>query len=158
MRPRNVPWTLVRQAYRNFRNTYFTVSVPRHKGSNILVRADIDEVRKTFGKDSYAPNWEFSYRYEGEDLNLAKVRYSEYDHYPDIVWWQTHIRGWDVEGVDGTILHAHEEPEPTEHPDAHLEERGFDVSKGFDRVRTFLTKNAIDHEPFEWTDDQVAKL
>lgn len=112
-----VPFRWVQTLYRGMRRELFTK--PRPTGRYLVVDADVDVVR-ALGHRSYAPNWEFSYNYRGEDVNLAQVVFDGTEQYPDIDWWQTHVRGW-VHDDGRTWLSAHYEAEPTEHPKPHLD-------------------------------------
>lgn len=126
--------------YRRFRKRYFTM--PKPDGPFVLLDMPPEEVRMILGRRSYAPNWEFSYNKRGEVLNLAQVVYHEDSDYEHIVWWQTHVRGW--QNDDGMMeLSAHWEPEPTENGAAHLDGVGFDHDRGMDNLRTALEKSAI---------------
>lgn len=126
-------WKSLQDAHRTFRRELFTKSRPQ--GPYVVLDANLKDVRSAFGSRSYAPNWEFSYRKKGEDLNLARVV-----HVPErsLPWWQYHVRGWDM-GSHVEIT-AHFEPEPTEHPSAHLKGRGFDREKGVQEVREVVTE------------------
>lgn len=157
----DIPYGVVVEAFRSFRERYFTVG--RLGGEYVRIRptdemavldqverteAQLRRMRKLFGVRSYAPNWEFSYHKRGEDLNLARVVYEENPEYPDIVWWQVHIRGWVAE--DGSIeLTAHWEAEPTENPLAHVESVGWDRERGMKHLKQVLRETDTDFEVFE---------
>lgn len=104
----------------------------------MTVDIGLDAVRQALGGRSWAPNWEYSYYKRGEDLNLALVVYwDDHDHVDEdgdpIIWWQYHVRGWLRDGV--VVLRAHFEPEPTEHPKAHLNGVGHDIERGMETLR-----------------------
>lgn len=110
----HLPWGWFQRNYRAFRRALFTKPKP---DPTFHVKTTLYDVRGALGRQGYAPNWEFSYNYRGEDLNLASVFYR--GEREPIVWWQHHVRGW--EQPDGTVhLAVHHEPEPTEHPKPHL--------------------------------------
>lgn len=76
--PREVvrlPFDQVRYGYRQLRKALFTADRP--SGKYLVVDASTDEVEAALGRQSYAPNWEFSYHERGEILNLARVVYEE---------------------------------------------------------------------------------
>lgn len=140
-----LPWDSIRRAYRHLRKLLFTT--PRSGGPYFLVDADLDEITEVLGQHSYAPNWEFSYNYRGEDLNLAQVVHHRSKTHPDAVWWQTHVRGWGTE--DRVELQAHWETEPTENDSAHLEGHGLEVSIGMKNLREVLDEEGLEYEKFE---------
>jgi hypothetical protein len=109
----------------------------------VTVDAGLDEIRHALGRQSWAPNWEYSYYKRGEDLNLARV---EYGSEPirvgtGVDWWQAHVRGWERDDV--VVLRAHYEPEPTEHPKAHLDGVGHSIETGMQRLRDALDAAGI---------------
>lgn len=120
-----VPFGSVQQLHRDLRKTFFTVPEPASPGW--VVDADLDLVEAALGRASFSPNWEQSYNYRGEDLNLARVIHCTAvetrlrEQYPGVEWWQDHVRGWghDTE-TPRCRLRGHREPEPTEHPRPHL--------------------------------------
>lgn len=155
----DLPWYEIKAFYRWFRREFF--SSPRARGLYLRVgppprrsgvteeefdpqEAQLHRLRKIFGWRSYAPNWETSYHKRGEDLNLARVKYSNVNEF-DPVWWQYHIRGYLRE--DGSIdLKCHYEPEPTEHPKAHMDGVGYSNEKGMNQLRHELDLMNIGYE------------
>jgi len=138
----DLPWNSVRSGYRWMRRTFFTVSKP--DGPYFVVDADLDELRELFGVRSHAPNWEFSYNYQGEDLNLARVFYDPNRGPDGVDWWQYHVRAFERD--DGLVeFTGHVEPEPTEHAKPHLRGTGYDTSEAMDEFgRTLDAVPAID--------------
>lgn len=145
IRLRKVPWHTIRQVYRSVRQQFFTVPEPTTPA--LVVDVGPTRVEDAFGQRSFAPNWEFSYNYRGEDINLARVE--RVPHKPHgVAWWQTHLRGWEQE--DGTLrLRAHWEPEPTEHPIPHLSETGFSWPMGTEVIRKEAREAGLDAEYHE---------
>jgi len=132
----DLPWNAFRSAYRWMRRTLFTKE--RHdERPHFVVDADLDELRELFGARSYAPNWEFSYNYRGEDLNLARVFYDPNRGPDGVVWWQYHVRGWVRD--DGLVeLAGHVEAEPTEHPKPHLRGESWATGEAIDEFGRVL--------------------
>lgn len=138
------PWRWVQSLHRSIRRTLFTKPKPNTEG--IVVRATRNQLLSELGRRSYAPNWEFSYNYKNEDLNLARVQYARHPVRvgANIDWVQDHVRGWRV--FDGTEtfakptweLRAHWEAEPTEHPTAHLKGEPFSREAGMNRLEEIL--------------------
>lgn len=126
-----IPFVAIQRRYRQLRKRFFTR--PEPTTSAWIIDATPEEVAAAFGRHYYAPNWEFSYNYRGEDCNIARVEHvsgldnrtlerfgDDLDVAPrDIDWWQLHVRGWAQPDV-GTRVRVHREPEPTEHPRVHL--------------------------------------
>lgn len=134
----SAPFGWVKALLRGLRWSVFAVDPPAGRG--MVLDATPAELEDALGRLGYAPNWEFSYYYRGEDLNLARVE--RYDH-PDgdksrYRWWQTHVRGFDVGGGE-TWVHVHFETEPTEHPRSHLAGEGFSVRRGKQNLRESLS-------------------
>lgn len=142
---RSLPWKRLRHVYRVKRTNFF--DLPRQSGTYLRVQTDstepVREMHHVFGGVSYAPRWEVSYC-RGEDLNLARVEYSERNGY-DEVWWQVHVRGY-VSGDDEIELSAHYETETTEHPVAHLDGVGYDIARGLQELREVLEFHGYGYE------------
>lgn len=126
---------ILRDVYRAGRKMLFTKDKP--DGPFIVVDENISDLERKFGEHHFGPNWNLSYNFKGENLNLATVFWEYTPEHPGIVWWQIHVRGW-VLG-DGTIqLRGHFEAEPSEHPSEHLDGVGYDVERGMAAVREVL--------------------
>lgn len=142
-----LPWNRIRNWYRALRGSLFRR--PRPEGIYLRVEHErpVEYIERIFGVRSFAPNWETSYYKKGEDLNLARVV-----HAPEgrITWWQDHLRGW--AGPDGSYvdLGGHWEPEPTEHPHAHLAGTGFSRAKGLKHFRDVLDEVGVEYEEVEY--------
>lgn len=146
-----IPWDWLRSAYRDIRKALFTK--PRPPGPYFFTE-DVENIERSLGKMSFAPNWEFSYNKRGEDLNLAQVVFCEQSIDGETYrWWQTHVRGWLEEG--GISLRAHWELEPTEHDKAHVDEIGFDLSKGMMNLRTSLDKQGISYRKVRYDGEKL---
>ena len=136
---REIPYTLLRHAHRDLRRTLFTK--PRPTGQYVIV-ADSVDAEAVLGRQSFAPNWEFSYNYRDEDLNLARVVHDDDTQFA-VEWWQTHVRGWKHDGY--WWFRAHYEPEPTEHPKEHL-----DTFRPENRSGRRQLVTALDRQNVEW--------
>lgn len=139
---RHVLLDIIRQTFRRIRKLLFTRERP--DGAYFAVHAELEEVKEALGKHSFAPNWEFSYNYRGEDLNLAQVVFHRSKRHPNIVWWQTHVRGWEAD--DTVEIRGHWEPEPTEHDEAHLQGLGFEKSIGMMNLRQVLEEEELEFD------------
>lgn len=102
----------------------------------LYVKADIDRLRRFFGRRCFASNWLLSYHYYGEDLNMRRPEYVDEARFS---WRQIHIRGFD-RGT-GVALQAHSEPEPIAHVRAHLEKREVEIRATLARVSRILDKS-----------------
>lgn len=160
----DLPYARFRQVYRDLRSLLFTRRRPTGRyfrvngmflaeGSDEATRLNVARIEEVLGKQSYAPNWEFSYNKRGEVLNLSRVVYHDSPDYPDINWWQNHIRGWPVDGHPGALdLRAHWEAEPTENPHEHLDGVGIDVDRGMDILAEDLSGEDLSVEEVVWPD------
>ena len=127
-RLRHLPKTPLRALRRSFwwlRKTFF--SKPKPENPAVVVDMAESEAEAFLGERFFEPGWEMSYHYHNEILNVRRVRYVG-DHPSGMEWWQTHVRGYDH--PEGMELTAHVEPEPAEHPDAHLGGEYVDVARG----------------------------
>lgn len=144
-------WTRFRYTFSRLRAMFFTV--PKPDGPFFVVESTEEELKAVLGAAYFAPNWEFSYKYRGEDLNLARIEWHIDDDVPPTgqrkgrVWWQTHVRGWEV-GKYTWQLTAHWELEPTENDKEHIDGLGFDVWEGMwnlgdvlDDARIYITED-----------------
>lgn len=146
-----LPWKPLQGAYRWFRRTFFTKPAP---GGTYIVVDPItfdDPIDIELGQFSFAPNWEQSYNMRGEDFNVARVVQAHHIDYPGVVWWQCHLRGWYYE--DKLYLSAHWEPEPIEHPEAHLNADGFNAERGRSILKTYLDRLEIPYQEQQFDGD-----
>jgi len=105
---------LIRRTFDHLRERFYTID---GKDPQIRVHdVTVDELREAFGRRFWTNGWELSYHYEGEDANMRRPIYLPKRECP---WQQDHLRAFEIE--DGVELHVHREPEPTEHPAAHLD-------------------------------------
>lgn len=133
-----VPWGAIRSFHRWLRRSLFGQS--RRSGAYLHVEVDEEALVQVLGERSFAPNWEFSYYYYDEQVNQAHVLYEE-DR--GVQWWQTHVRAWEHEcGYD---VAAHWEPEPTEHPDEHLDGDYRDRVRGMRHLIYVLNDAGIEY-------------
>lgn len=146
-----IPFDQIQYGYRQLRKALFTADRPG--GKYLVVDGSTDEVEAALGRQSYAPNWEFSYHERGEILNLARVVYEEraVDGTP-YHWWQTHVRGWDH--PDGIALHGHWELEPTENGNEHLDGVGFAFDRGMGNLRSALDRTDLTYTETEIDPDR----
>jgi hypothetical protein len=140
---RAVPWGLVRRGLRLARRLHW--SQPRPTGTYLHTTASLEAITATLGDRYWYPNWELSAHYEGEDLNLSRTRR---DPHAGVEWWQEHCRGWREDG--GVSLKAHYEPDPSEHPVAHLTPTYHDRETGMARLRETLDDAGIEYATFEY--------
>jgi hypothetical protein len=127
-RLRHLPETPLKALRRSFwwvRKTFF--SKPKPENPAVVVDMSEAEAEAFLGERFFEPGWEMSYHYHNEIVNVRRVQYIS-DHPSGLEWWQTHIRGYDH--PEGLELTAHLEPEPAEHPDAHVDGDYIDVPRG----------------------------
>jgi hypothetical protein len=127
-RLRHLPETPLKALRRSFwwvRKTFF--SKPKPENPAVVVDISEAEAEAFLGERFFEPGWELSYHYHNEIVNVRRVQYIS-DHPSGLEWWQTHIRGYDH--PEGLELTAHLEPEPAEHPDAHVDGDYIDVPRG----------------------------
>lgn len=125
--------TALKEAFSMFRSRYFTIPAPGTPAFSLdNVRAE--EIEKELGRVGYHRDKELSYNYEGEVLNMARYYY---DGRCDNPWRQVHVRA--IRDVGGTLLfYCHEEPTPSDHPEAHYEETETRYGLGVRLVREDL--------------------
>lgn len=141
----------LRRSYWWLRKTFFT----REKTDNpfLVVEMTKGEAQAFFGERHFEPGWEMSYSYQGEIVNLRRVEYAHVPAFPDLSWWQVHIRGYRHADPPGLELTAHFETEPAEHPSEHIGEVGIDVPRGNGIMRRLLDDAGIDYERSDdWTE------
>lgn len=114
------------------RKTVFTKPKPTNPA--IFVELTEPEIVALLGRHHFEPNWELSYSYRNETLNIRRVVYDS-DHRQGYEWWQVHIRGYRREAGDPFDdptfeLAAHFELEPTEHPKGHVDHVGLEIERG----------------------------
>jgi len=147
-----LPWDRLRFWYRRFRSSLFSVEEPTDRPA-VTVDATVDELTGALGAQSWAPNWEYSYD-KGETLNLARVEHASHPIRvgTGVDWWQAHVRGWPRDDV--VVLRAHYEPEPTEHPRAHLDGVGHSLEGGMQKLRDALDEAGIGYVDGDQTASQ----
>lgn len=123
------------QVYTGIRNTFFTRE--RKDGRYIRVGAECDRVKEILRRADTAEWYQFSYHYQGEDINRRRPYYNSRDW--DFQW---HVRGWENE-VGGTDLRAHVETDPIKHPREHIDGDMFDEELGMQELKRVLRKNDI---------------
>lgn len=147
----SLPWKPLQDIYRWFRREFFTKDAP--SGEYLVVDPITfdDPIDIELGQFSFSPNWEFSYNKRGEDFNIARVVQAHDLDWPCLVWWQCHVRGWFYNGL--LYLHAHWEPEPTEHPEAHLKGQGYDKQRGMAILESYLARLNIPYQREQFDGD-----
>ena len=143
------PLRALRHSFWWFRKTFF--SKPKPENPAVVVEMGEDEAEAFLGEHFFEPGWEMSYHYHNEIVNVRRVRYIG-DHPSGLRWWQTHIRGY--EHPDGLELTAHLEPEPAEHPDAHLDGEFIDVHRGNETLVGILEDDGVGFQRIgDWPED-----
>jgi hypothetical protein len=131
-RPKRPIVSLAGKLYGSVRYMFFTRDMK--DGTYIRVYTNIAEMKKLL-KDNNMPDWsQFSYNYQGEDVNVREYIHRE-DKTED---YQLHIRVWDF----GTycLVKAHVEPCPIENLYEHLKGIGYDAEEGIDRAERIISK------------------
>lgn len=123
------------------RGRFFTRPKPPEPA--LVVDRTTDEVERVLGEAHFAPNWDMSFAYFGEVVNLRRVEYVP-DHSLPYHWWQVHVRGY--HHPKGLELTAHFETNPSEYPDAHVDRVGIDVPRGLETLRTVLDGADVGYE------------
>jgi len=143
-RLRHLPETPLRALRHSFwwiRKTFF--SKPKPSNPAVVIDMSESETEAFLGERFFEPGWEMSYHYHNEVVNVRRVQYLD-DQPSGLRWWQTHIRGYPH--PDGLELTAHLEPEPAEHPDAHLDGEFIDVPRGNATLVGILEEEGVTFE------------
>jgi hypothetical protein len=154
------PAKMARFALWWLRKTVFTKAKPDNPA--FFVTLSESELLEVFGGAYFEPNWELSYSYRNETLNLRRVEYvSDHTDYPEYRWWQVHIRGYEHDSTVGEVstfeLAAHYELEPTEYPRGHVEHVGLEIRRGAIAVRDVLDAHDVDYE-YRYADGRPANV
>ncbi len=128
----------LRRLVLSVRGRFFTR--PKPFEPSLVVSLTESEVERLLGGRHFAPNWELSFAYFGEVLNLRRVEYVA-DHPTGYEWWQVHVRGY--HHPDGVELTAHFETDPSESPDAHVDRVGIDIDRGLETLRDVLEEEGV---------------
>lgn len=144
----DAPFNFLRFSLWWIRKTFFTR--PRSKTDSLVVSRSKPEIKELFGRHYFEPGWETSYQYRNEILNYRRVEYDA-DREPPLEWWQVHIRGYAHPPGSGRTsskveLTAHYEPEPVEHPDAHVSKNHIVLDRGMEAMRAVLDENDVEYE------------
>lgn len=126
------------------RKTFFVK--PRSDCPSLVANCSEEKANRYLGRNYFEPGWELSYYYRGEALNLRRVEYIP-DHPMEYSWWQVHIRGYPH--PDGFELTAHFETDPSEHPNAHIEQVGLEEERGMEELRSILDAEGVEYESLE---------
>ncbi|WP_318570073.1 hypothetical protein [Salinigranum marinum] len=131
------------RSYWWLRKTVFT----HEKTDNpyLVVELTKAAAQRFFGERNFEPGWEMSYSFRGEILNLRRVEWAHVPAYPDLQWWQVHIRGYRHDDPPGLELTAHFEAEPAEHPKEHIDHVGIDVPRGNGVLRRLLDEGGVEY-------------
>ena len=137
------PWRKVLKLFWLVRSIFFTVDRP--EGLYYSVAKGDRELEELLGRKHFTNNWEFSYKYRGEDLNMRRCFYRG-DQYR---WYQLHIRGW--EQSDGSYhLSAHTELEPSHRPRAHLTGIQYNGEEGMILLKQILEEESFNYKRVEY--------
>lgn len=120
------------------RGRFFTRPKPVEPA--VIVPLSPDEAERVLGERHFAPNWDMSFAYFGEVLNLRRVEYVT-DHPSGYEWWQVHVRGY--HHPEGLELTAHFETDPSETPDAHVDRVGIDIDRGLEELVAVLEDTGV---------------
>jgi hypothetical protein len=146
------PLKVLRRSFWWFRKTFF--SKPKPDNPAVVVAMDEAEAEAFLGERFFEPGWEMSYSYRNEIVNVRRVHYVR-DHSSGMKWWQTHVRGYTHS--DGLELAAHVEPEPAEHPDAHVDGDFIDVAEGNATLVGLLADAGVEFQRIgDWGTDGAA--
>ena len=139
------------RAYWWIRKTFFTQE--KTENPYLVVEMTRAEAQAFFGRRHFEPGWELSYSFRGEILNLRRVEWAHVPEFPDVQWWQVHIRGYRHTDPPGLELTAHFEAEPAEHPSEHIQHVGIDVPRGNGVLRRLLDEGGVDYvRSPDWTE------
>jgi hypothetical protein len=125
------------------RKTAFTTE--KSENPYLVVEMTKEEAEEFFGRHHFEPGWEMSYSFRGEILNLRRVEWAHVPAFPDLPWWQVHIRGYRHDDPPGLELTAHFEAEPAEHPKEHLDHLGIDVPRGNAVMQQILDEAGVEY-------------
>jgi hypothetical protein len=103
-------------------------------------------------REVYYDDWsEFSFHYEGEDLNMRRPFYMDGEQND----YQHHIRAW---GKDNKVyLRAHNELCAKDHPVLHLKAKGLNHDKGMADLESLLQTLGIPYDKVKIKDGEVTK-
>lgn len=140
-------WTTLRRGIDVFRATFFSVS-----GAQRQLKLDesvtVEELREELGRRHFAPSWDLSYYYDGEDLNMVQFRYDE-NVSADRPWQQLHVRAFAED--DGVEVSVHDEMSAKTHPAGHYRAHALDIERGVGLFTAILDDAGI-----EYTDARVS--
>lgn len=123
----------LRRIVLSVRGRFFSRAKPLEP--SVIVSLGEHEVQRVLGHRHFASNWDMSFAYFGEVLNLRRVEYVV-DHPTGYEWWQIHVRGY--HHPEGLELTAHFETDPSETPDAHVDRIGIDIDRGLEELIAVL--------------------
>jgi hypothetical protein len=141
---------LLRFAWWWFRKTFF-IRIDSQQKPALIVHRQKPEIESVLGKFHFEPGWELSFYYKGEIINLRRAEFFEDTPHKNLKWWQIHLRGY--ENGNGEIaLTPHFEPDPSEHPDAHICQRYISRDHALDVIKEIFDSEEIEfREEKEWT-------
>lgn len=130
----DVPWPLLRRAVDTIRRRYYTIPWPDDVPSLVVVQAP-DDLEYRLRVDECFEGSQFSYRYEGEALNLRRP----YGIHADGGPLELHVRGRPHGELDEqTELVAHLEYSRYECRQRHVDEAFVDWQAGTAAMREIL--------------------
>ena len=109
----------------------------------LIIEAEEADVVEAFGRAGYVHPWLLSFKYRGEDRNLARFFYDEdRSEYP---YRQDHIRLYADEYPSGEVaLAGHTEASSVTHREAHLEREG-EIGPAIRRIRGLLEDAGLEY-------------
>lgn len=133
-----IPWRMILRIYSIIRSHLFIYR--RVETKYFVLDMDVDDVEVLFGKKGFTNDWEFSYKYRGEDMNMRKPFYKN----DEWEWYQLHIRGF-VNDESEVEVQGHTELEPTEHPKAHIYDVNLNRREGFEMIKEILDIEGVEY-------------
>lgn len=137
---RKIPWRMLLRWYSIIRSVLFVYR--RVETDCFVLNMGVKEAETLFGKRFFTKDWEFSYSYRGEDLNMRRPLYKE----DEWKWYQLHIRGFLTEGGEKIEIQGHTELEPFDHPRAHFNNVNLSRGEGFSMIKDILDDAGVEYE------------
>jgi len=108
----------------------------------VRVKMTAAQAERMLARHHFTRDFEFSYNYEGEDLNMRRTLYKD-DEYE---WYQLHVRGFEVQGGEALELQGHTELTPTDHPNKHIDNVNLSRRQGLRMIKSILKDENIEYE------------
>lgn len=139
---KEVPWRYIKRAIAWIRRRYYTRPWPTDHPA-LLLGADAAGLEKRLRELEHAEGMQFSYRYEGEDLNL-RIPWGVSDAYGPR---ELHIRGREIDG--GLEVIAHLEPSRYECREAHIDTGHVDWEAGYEALLALVNDAVVEERAGE---------